>query len=324
MSQSKPIKPENQLLISDRAVEVLTHGLSGALAGCISTCFLYPIENVKTRMQAMAKSQKQSEQPKDFESGTDVETPKKNKHEEAKKPSINQTALQILEKEGFKGFYKGIVPYIVGTLASFGIYFFWYEFFKGHFIKGGFDAAGILKTSCISGAITTTATNPIWVVHTRILLEKDKKLSILKAIKSIIENEGLGGFFKGLGASYVLVLNPIVQFIIYEFLKKKFENTKSKTLLFFIAGAISKAIATFVTYPYQTLKTNLQANKGKNISQVDMIKQIYGERGLQGFFNGLGAKLSQTVINSALMLVIYEKLHRVISLLMTHLLRKRS
>ena len=53
---------------------------------------------------------------------------------------------------------------------------------------------------------------------------KEKKLTILNSIKSIYKNEGIGGFFKGLGASYILVLNPIVQFLIYEFLKKKFES----------------------------------------------------------------------------------------------------
>ena len=42
-----------------------------------------------------------------------------------------------------------------------------------------------------------------------------------------------------------------------------------------------------MTYPIQTLKTNLQANKGKNIGQVEMIVQLFKERGLQGFFNGI-------------------------------------
>jgi len=54
----------------------------------------------------------------------------------------------------------------------------------------------------------------------------------------------------------------------------------------FLAGAISKAIATFVTYPYQTLKTNLQANKQKNMGQIELIKEIFKNKGLQGFFNG--------------------------------------
>jgi len=119
------------------------------------------------------------------------------------------------------------------------------------------------------------------------------------------------------------VLNPIIQFLVYEFLKRKFENSKYKTAMVFLAGAISKAIATFITYPYQTMKTNMQANKQKNISQVELIKEILKHKGLQGFFNGFGAKLSQTVINSALMLVIYEKIQVVVKQLLLALFTRK-
>jgi len=317
MSNSKPIKPQPNYYISDRAFEVLNHGISGALAGCISTFLLYPIENVKTRMQAMAKA---NQQHQTIEEGATTGTVNLEKKE--KKPTVTDTVKEIIRKEGIKGFYKAIVPYVIGTLASFGIYFFWYEFFKGIFSKQEFNAWQVMKTGLVAGCITTTFTNPIWVVQTRILLEKSNKLNLWEAIKSIVHNEGIGGFFKGLGASYVLVLNPIVQFVVYEFLKNKFAGTKYTTALIFIAGAISKAIATIVTYPYQTIKTLLQANKGKHVNQIDMILEVYAQKGMQGFYNGLSAKLSQTVINSALMLVIYEKLQRLVGLLLGHLLKR--
>jgi len=76
-----------------------------------------------------------------------------------------------------------------------------------------------------AGWITSTVTNPLWVIHTRILLDKEKNNGIIGTIQSIAKKEGLEGFFKGIGAGYVLVLNPITQFLVYEFLKKKFEST---------------------------------------------------------------------------------------------------
>jgi len=60
------------------------------------------------------------------------------------------------------------------------------------------------------------------------------------------------------------------------------------------------------------------------MNQLEMISKLFKERGIEGFFNGLSAKLSQTVINSALMLVIYEKLHRIISLVVAYMLKKRG
>lgn len=54
----------------------------------------------------------------------------------------------------------------------------------------------------------------------------------------------------------------------------------------FLAGAISKAIATFVTYPYQTMKINLQANKHRHMNQIELLKEIFQSKGLHGFFAG--------------------------------------
>jgi len=52
---------------------------------------------------------------------------------------------------------------------------FRYEFFKNFFIKEKLTAAGVSATALCAGWITTTVTNPIWVVHTRVLLEKVTK-----------------------------------------------------------------------------------------------------------------------------------------------------
>jgi hypothetical protein len=42
------------LLLMDRLkdIESMAHGHAGALAGLFSTCLLYPLENIKTRMAA--------------------------------------------------------------------------------------------------------------------------------------------------------------------------------------------------------------------------------------------------------------------------------
>jgi len=311
MSLSKVLDPASSLIISERTMKVFLHGISGALAGCLSTLLLYPIENVKTRLQALAK-----------EIHSETDNPEIEKSKKSKK--IMDFVLEIIEKEGPTGFYKGVFPYFIGTLASFGVYFFWYEFFKNFFVKDTLTATGTAATALCAGWITTTVTNPIWVVHTRVLLEKGKKLGLIETFQNILKNEGIDGFLKGIGAGYVLVLNPIIQFIVYEFLKKKFQNSKYQSAMVFLAGAISKAIATFATYPYQTLKTNLQANKQKNMSQFELIQEIFKNKGIQGFFNGLSAKLSQTVINSALMLVIYEKIQVIVEKVLLALLTKRG
>ena len=61
----------------------------------------------------------------------------------------------------------------------------------------------------------------------------------------------MGGFFKGLIPALVLVINPVIQFTVFERLKASMEKKMTLNgLHFFILGAISKLIATGLTYPY--------------------------------------------------------------------------
>jgi hypothetical protein len=74
----------------------------------------------------------------------------------------------------------------------------------------------------------------------------------------------------------------------------------------FLFGAISKATATMLTFPYQVIRTNIQLEKDKQFKEIFLL--IYKKNGVAGYFSGLTPKLTQTVINSALMLTIYEKI----------------
>ena len=39
---------------------------------------------------------------------------------------------------------------------------------------------------------------------------KDKKSTIMTIIQDILKNEGIAGFFKGVGPSLILVSNPVI------------------------------------------------------------------------------------------------------------------
>jgi hypothetical protein len=63
-------------------------------------------------------------------------------------------------------------------------------------------------------------------------------------------------------------------------------DSKYRAIIHFLSGAISKALATYLTYPYQTLKTILQANEHENVSILENIANIYHKHGLGGFYKG--------------------------------------
>lgn len=88
----------------------------------------------------------------------------------------------------------------------------------------------ILSASC-AGFVSSTATNPIWFVKTRLQLdhESNSKMNVRQAIKRIYETNGLRGFYKGITASYFGISETVVHFVIYEALKKKLVSSSDIT-----------------------------------------------------------------------------------------------
>lgn len=59
----------------------------------------------------------------------------------------------------------------------------------------------------------------------------------------------------------ILVLNPIINFVVYEAIKKflTLNGEKSASALkIFIASSVGKILATFATYPILTVRVKLQ------------------------------------------------------------------
>ncbi len=72
----------------------------------------------------------------------------------------------------------------------------------------------------------------------------------------------MSAFYKGVLPNLILVMNPIINFVIYENLKRWMLNRKYSLnfLQLFILSSIAKAIATVFTYPVLTVRVLLQKN----------------------------------------------------------------
>merc|ERR1712154_14142 len=81
--------------------------------------------------------------------------------------------------------------------------------------------------------------------------------------------------------------------------------------LYFLCGAIGKACATVVTYPLQVMQTQLRRKDSPFRDMKDCIHKFATPKLMDGDFgalySGLMAKLYQTVSNSAIKFMIYEK-----------------
>ncbi|KAA3472677.1 peroxisomal adenine nucleotide carrier 1-like [Gossypium australe] len=143
----------------------------------------------------------------------------------------------------------------------------------------------------------------------------------------------LSDAFDGLGISLLLTSNPAIQFTVFDQLKQRLLKQKLKeadhdsspvvlsAFTAFLVGAISKSVATILTYPAIRCKVMIQASDPdedddktkraqrkprKTVSSV--FCNIWKKEGIPGFFKGIEAQITKTVLSSALLLMIKEKI----------------
>ncbi|KAI0432225.1 mitochondrial carrier domain-containing protein [Xylaria sp. FL1042] len=177
---------------------------------------------------------------------------------------------------GLRAFYTGLAQDAPKSVLDSFLFFLFYEWFRALRLRsrrragrGKGRSLGVLEELAVgmaAGACSRSFTTPIANVVTRkqtaTLLGPDNALGVREIVRSIREEKGIAGFWSGYSASLVLTLNPSLTFFLQEFLKGTFaEQTYDdpSPRLTFLFAATSKAMSSFVTYPFQIAKTRLQS-----------------------------------------------------------------
>jgi solute carrier family 25 protein 33/36 len=241
-------------------------------------------------------------------------------------------AQKIMEKDGLPGFFRGLPPTLIGIIPSRSAYFYAYQKVKS-FLSPVFPAGSppnALLAGLAAGISSNTLTNPIWMVRTRMQLFVDENAGQVAyknyghVISTILKEEGIKGFYKGLTASYWGCTEGALQFILYEQFKtrlllvKNLRNRRHRLpatsdlspMSYFWSAAAAKMVASILTYPHEVARTRMreQARAGvfKYNGMWQTLRVVAQEEGRSGLYSGLGVHLMKVVPNSALMFVTYE------------------
>lgn len=141
---------------------------------------------------------------------------------------------------------------------------------------------------------------------------------LIDGLIHIATTEGINVLWSGIGPSLLLVSNPAIQFTVYEALKRHIPAKSA--IAFFLMGAMAKTIATIATYPLQLVQARLRHGNSK-MNTAALLLSLLKRKGPAALFQGLEAKLLQTVLTAALMFTTYEKIFRFVIIL---LLRKHK
>ena len=167
------------------------------------------------------------------------------------------------------------------------------------------------------------------------------KKSMMKHSKSswalaydIVKEDGIGALWQGVMPALILVSNPSIQYMVFEQLKQRLETFRKNQgssssaaaaaltqLDFFVLGAISKLVATFMTYPYIVIKSRMQlkqsstsatststSSTGPYATTVQSFRTILRQEGPVGLYKGVESKLLQSVLTAAILFWAKEKL----------------
>jgi len=229
----------------------------------------------------------------------------------------------IRSHEGLRGLFRGLGPNLVGVAPSRAIYFWTYSTTKQNLNSKlpPFHRESPfvhMVSAAAAGFISSCFTNPIWLVKTRLQLNRSGDGFFAVGRTIYLEQakygwwRGLAGFWKGVTASWYGISETIFHFVIYEHLKETFTDHRKgeKSMLDFavymLCGATSKTCATCLCYPHEVARTRLRESGDKYRSFWQTILVVYREEGRRGLYRGLATQLIRQIPNTAIMMCTYE------------------
>ncbi|PON78002.1 Mitochondrial carrier protein [Parasponia andersonii] len=254
--------------------------IAGSIAGSVEHMAMYPVDTVKTHVQALGSCP-------------------------IKSVGVREALKSILRSEGPIGLYRGIGAMGLGAGPAHAVYFSVYEISKEFFSGGNPNNSA---AHALSGVFATVASDavftPMDMVKQRLQLTNSPYKGVWDCLRTVLREEGIRAFY----ASYrttVLMNAPFtaVHFATYEAAKRGLmeispESVNDERLVVHAtAGAAAGALAAAVTTPLDVVKTQLQCqgvcgcDRFKSGSIRDVIKTILEKDGYKGLIRGWAPRI---------------------------------
>jgi hypothetical protein len=279
-------------------------------------------------------------------------------NEDAQYAGILDAVDKIYAREGgVRAFYSGVLPETLKGVADSFLFFLAYTYIGqrrrtalGSPKLSALDEIGI---GVLAGAASKLCTTPVQNIVTRkqtaaLLAARDpastssSHLSLKDIALQIRDEKGLQGFWSGYSASLILTLNPSITFLLHKVLLRMFvardQRSDPGARTTFLIAAISKAMASTMTYPFSLAKTRAQVSSQKpsakvgQTSETDKIEdasktraararqrtvfstilRIAETEGLAALYQGLGAEVLKGFFSHGITMLMKDRIHTMI------------
>ncbi|XP_012281516.1 mitoferrin-1 [Orussus abietinus] len=265
------------------------HMIAGAFAGVMEHCVMYPIDSVKTRMQA-------------FTPGP------------GGRGGVREILSKMIRQEGPFRPLRGVGVMMAGAVPAHALYFSCYEFIKDKMIGPRspvqFNHLIYGVAGCVATILHDGIMNPAEVIKQRLQLYNSPYRNMLSCMQHIYKTEGIFAFYRSYTTQLAMnVPFQSIHFIAYE-IAQSITNPEHayNPKAHMISGAMAGMVAAAITMPLDVCKTVLNTQQGGVRAQgmIDAFKMIYRFRGLRGYFRGLSARILYQMPATAICWSTYE------------------
>jgi len=196
-------KYKSMLLKDGEQMTVPTRLMSGALAGMTAATVTHPMDVVRIRLQTQPELK-----------------------------GVRDAIRSVHAENGLRSFYKGYTPAMLSLSPFIAINFAAFDTLKTWYYGESIVSQNELKKrspvvilglGACAGIIAQTACYPLDTVRRRMQLAGKTYSSTLNAFATIVKQEGIGGYYKGMTANALKVVpNNAIRFAAFDTLKSYF------------------------------------------------------------------------------------------------------
>ena len=228
------------------------HMASGALAGAVEHTAMFPVDTIKTRLQAAGSTVMGSVATT---SGASVGT-----------SATGRWAAASEALAAARGLYRGVSAAGLGAGPAHAVYFATYEKCKVLF-GGGKTGEHAPMAHAMAGACATVLAdglqNPVDTVKQRLQLANSPYKGAIDCVVKTLRNEGVRAFYRSYPTTLAMNIPfTAIHFSAYESAKtalfKASEAEKEGFAVQFAAGGVAGGLAAAFTTPMDVIKTRMQ------------------------------------------------------------------
>lgn len=268
--------------------QALVHALSGGLAASAVRATLLPLDACKTRLQLAGASANRGLR------------------------SI------ILANGGVLGLYRGAIPALGGVLPAAALYMGLYTTLRrtlSNRLPNRARSAAVAASAGTANMASTIFRVPLERLKQQLQAGLYPNVRVA-AVATLRSKNAFQALYAGLAAQlYRDIPYTISSYVVYEKLRRSGGSPAEN----FAAGAVSGAVAAFVSNPFDVVKTRLMTVRAnavpaaRNRGVWSTLSTVVKEDGVLALYRGLTPRIGAKMLQGALFFACYEVLHQQMS-----------